>query len=205
MKSILIQKKYALRAMIFLAACAFVCVGGCLENGPLSGNENVSENGNVPGSEHIRETENTNGDATSAPDEAPGQTASPGRQKTVIVAGERDGQEVYYPLGFSRSFYPDAEERNHTIAVYQGDTIRFWNGDTKMNSKMLFHSVEGSFDDYVIQPRYSCYMTFPDIGKYQISLLNGEHYMETGERIPYPAGESVLTIYVVEKEPEATA
>lgn len=199
MKSVFIQKKDALRALILLAACAFVCVGGCLANGPLSGNENVSGNDSVPGSENVT------GNATSVPDETPGQTASPDRRKTVIVAGESDGQELYYPLDYSRSFYPNAAERNHTIAVYQGDTIRFWNGDTKMNSKMLFHSVEGSFDDYVIQPRYSCYMTFPDIGKYQISLLNGEHYMETGELIPYPAGESVLTIYVVEKEPEATA
>jgi len=47
------------------------------------------------------------------------------------------------------------------------------------NFRHLFHSSEGAFEDFNLDPRYSATLTFNQVGTYKIELLNyysGESY-----------------------------
>lgn len=102
--------------------------------------------------------------------------------------------DLLIKLGHNRKF---TAKPRHEIAVYQGQTIRFRNSDTRLNTRFLLHSPHGNFENFLIMPRYDCYMTFPEIGVYDIELMNGTEYQNTGKVKPFDSGSSVLTVFVV--------
>ena len=187
--------KFQYVILLILAVIGAVTVSGCLGN---SGNVTNSTNATVaPAETFVPEEPAQPTEETQEP--SPEASPSPsGSHYPIIVSNSSDHQELFYPIGFGRTFGPSPGTDN-TIAMYQGETIRFRNSDAKLSSKMLFHSVEGSFDDFILNPSYDCYMTFPELGKYQINLYNGQVYLETGEYEDFPVGSSMLTIYIVEK------
>ncbi len=142
-------------------------------------------------------TETKTPEATEMTDEEIYQYRTGKRVITSPTQLDEYSADMMIRIGFDRKF---SKNERHEIAVREGETIRFRNADGKLNSRFLLHSPHDNFEDFLILPMYDCYMSFPEPGVYDVELLDGFEYQETGELKPFKTGKSVLVIYVIPKE-----
>jgi hypothetical protein len=113
----------------------------------------------------------------------------PGSADSVsVVFGDSGPEPKYFIRTTSQAF------TTTSLSISTGETIRIMNTESR-TFRHLFHSANGSFEDFTLDPRYSATLTFSQPGTYEIQLLN--HY--TGE--PFGDTEPVLTVTVTKKPP----
>ena len=100
-----------------------------------------------------------------------------------VVLGDSDPEPKYFIRTASQKF------TTTSLSISTGDTVRIMNMETR-NFRHLFHSENGAFEDFKLDPRYSAILTFSQPGIYEIQLLN--YY--TGE--PFGETAPVLTVTV---------
>jgi len=105
-----------------------------------------------------------------------------------VVLGDSGPEPKYFVQTTSRAFMTTS------LSISTGDTVRIMNMES-MNFRHLFHSSNGAFEDFTLDPRYSSTLTFNRPGTYEIQLLN--YY--TGE--PFGNNVSVLTVIVTDQPP----
>ncbi len=102
----------------------------------------------------------------------------------TVVLGESGDAEPNYFVQIK-----DQKFGTTSLNVSKGETVRFMNVETR-NFRHLYHSENGAFEDFNLNPRYSATLTFNEAGTYKIDLLN--YY--TGE--PFGDSTPVLTVTV---------
>jgi hypothetical protein len=105
-----------------------------------------------------------------------------------VVFGDSGPEPKYFVQTTSQAF------TTTSLSISTGETIRIMNTESR-TFRHLFHSANGAFEDFTLDPRYSATLTFSQSGTYEIQLLN--HY--TGE--PFGETASVLTVTVTEQLP----
>ncbi|WNY28367.1 hypothetical protein MmiEs2_05520 [Methanimicrococcus stummii] len=138
------------------------------------------------------DTNTTDNETNSTPTETPAPTPQPSEEtpapapsgnSVTVVLGE-DGPEPSYFVTIK-----DQKFGTTSLSINKGETVRFMNTETR-NFRHLYHSENGAFEDFNLNPRYSATLTFDAAGTYKIDLLN--YYTEE----PFNDAGSVLTVTV---------
>jgi len=110
--------------------------------------------------------------------------APPKSGSVTLVLGEAGDAEPNYFIRTSNQRFSTS-----SLTISSGETVRFMNTESR-TFRHLYHSTDGAFEDFSLDPRYSATLTFNQPGTYKIELLN--HY--SGE--PFGTSAQVLTITV---------
>jgi len=113
----------------------------------------------------------------------PEQPQPPSNGAVTVVLGEGGPESSYFVQAADQKF------GTTSLNVAKGETIRLMNTERR-TYRHVYHSENGAFEDFNLDPRYSATLTFNDAGTYKIQLLN--YY--TGE--PFGTTAPVLTVNV---------
>jgi len=148
--------------LLFAAVSLSGCLGGDDANNTTpDNNTTVPENNTTVPENNTTEPENN--------------TTTPSAGAVTLVLGE-GGPEPTHFIKVANQKYSTS-----SLTISSGETVRFMNTETR-TFRHLYHSVEGSFEDFNLDPRYSATLTFNTPGTYKVELLNyhtGESYSDT--------------------------
>jgi len=167
------KSKLLMLFVVLLMLFSAVALSGCL--GGDNADNTTPEQPPAPPAE--------NNTPPAPPEENNTPPAPPSSGAVTVVLGE-DGPEAAYFVRAS-----DQKFLTTSLNISKGETIRLMNTEGR-NYRHIYHSENGAFEDFNLNPRYSATLTFNEVGSYKIQLLN--YY--TGE--PFGTTAPVLTITV---------
>ena len=167
--------KLLMGLVVLVMLFAAVSLSGCLGGNDDNATNNTTNN-----------TTPSEGNNTTVPSEGNNTTnnTTPPAGAVTVVLGESSDEEPNYFVQIK-----DQKFSTSTLNISKGETVRFMNTETR-NFRHLYHSEEGAFEDFNLNPRYSATLTFNEAGTYKIDLLN--YY--TSE--PFGDAAPVLTVTV---------
>ena len=171
-----------MKSKLFMILVVLVMLVTVVGLGCLGGDDKNATNNTTPENSTPETPENSTPETpeNSTPEQPP---VSSGGSVTV-VQGEGGPNPGYFVRTNDRRFVTTS------LSISSGETIRFMNMETISGFRHQFHSEEGAFEDFNLDPRYSATLTFSQPGTYRIQLLNAH----TGE--PYGDTAPVLTVTV---------
>ena len=164
--------------LLFAAVSLSGCLGGDDANNTTPENNSTApeNNSTAPENNTTVPENNTTVPETPAPPQSSG--------SVTIVMGEAGDAEPNYFIRTSNQKFSTS-----SLTISKGETVRFMNTESR-TFRHLYHSADGAFEDFSLDPRYSATATFNAAGTYKIELLN--HY--SGE--PFGTSPQVLTVTV---------
>ncbi|MCL2550471.1 MAG: hypothetical protein FWE78_06085 [Methanimicrococcus sp.] len=166
------KSKLLMLLVVLLMLVSAVALSGCLGG-------DTPANNTTP--EQPPAVNNTTPEQPPAENNTPSTPPSSG--SVNVVLGEGGPTPTYFVQA------KDQKYATSTLNISKGETVRFMNTETR-NFRHLYHSENGAFEDFNLNPRYSATLTFNDAGTYKIELLN--YY--TAE--PFGTTAPVLTVNV---------
>ncbi|MDL2261301.1 hypothetical protein LJC08_03610 [Methanimicrococcus sp. OttesenSCG-928-J09] len=158
----------AVLVVLFAAVSLSGCLGG--DDDATNNTTNNSTNNTTPPAEN-----------NTTPSE--GSNTTPPAESVTIVLGEEGPEPSYFVTAKDQKF------STSSLSVSKGETVRIMNTETR-NFRHVYHSTDGAFEDFNLNPRYSATMTFNAAGTYKVELLNFYTNESFGDTAP------VLTVTV---------
>ncbi|WNY22968.1 hypothetical protein MmiHf6_02620 [Methanimicrococcus hongohii] len=151
----MVKSKALMILAVLVLLFAAVSLSGCLGGDDDADNNTTDNNTTVPENNTTVPENNTT---------VPENNTTTNGSVTVVI-GE-DGPEPSYFVTIK-----DQKFNTASLSISKGETIRFMNTETR-NFRHLYHSEDGAFEDFNLNPRYSATLTFDAAGTYKIDLLN---------------------------------
>jgi len=159
------KSKLFMILVVLVMLITVVGLSGCLGGDDKNATNNTTPENNTTVGNNTTENNTTTEDNTTQPPASGG--------AVTVVLGEAGDAEPNYFIRTNNQKYS-----TNSLSISKGETIRFMNVESR-NFRHLFHSSEGAFEDFNLDPRYSATLTFNQVGTYKIELLNyysGESY-----------------------------
>ena len=159
------KSKLFMVLVVLVMLVTVVGLSGCLGGDDKNATNNTTPENNTTAPENN----------TTAPENDTTQPPASGNSVTVVLGESGDAEPNYFVRTNNQKY------STNSLSISKGETIRFMNVESR-NFRHLFHSQEGAFEDFNLDPRYSATLTFNQVGTYKIDLLNyhtGESYGDT--------------------------